>query len=72
MTTYTKKYEVVKWNELDEKSVKKAEIKKTKLENQGYSLVNTVGGLFHFTLEYKKTDDHIKQELNRKIKEIFG
>jgi hypothetical protein len=46
MTTYNKKYEYVRWNELDEKSVKKAEIKKTKLENQGYSLINTIGGLF--------------------------
>ena len=54
MTTYNKKYEYVRWNELDEKSVKKAEIKKTKLENQGYFLINTIGGLFHFTLEYKK------------------
>ena len=54
MTTYTKKYEFVKWNEADPKSVRKAEIKKKKLENQGYSLINTIGGLFHFTLEYKK------------------
>ena len=54
MTTYNKKYEYVRWKELDEKSVKKAEIKKTKLENQGYSLINTIEGLFHFTLEYKK------------------
>lgn len=72
MTTYKKTYEVVKWNEADPKSIRKAEIKKTKLENQGYSLINTIGGFFNYTLEYKKTDDHIKDELDRKIKEIFG
>ena len=54
MTIYTKKYELVKWCELDPKSIKKAEIKKTKLENQGYTLINTVAGLINFSLEYKK------------------
>tara|TARA_R100001510_G_C7603730_1_gene169541 strand:- start:708 stop:872 length:165 start_codon:yes stop_codon:yes gene_type:complete len=54
MTTYTKKYEFVKWNEADPKSVKKAEIKKKKLENQGYSLIRDHGGFFNFILEYKK------------------
>ena len=54
MTIYTKKYELVKWCELDQKSIKKAEIKKTKLENQGYTLINTVAGLINSSLEYKK------------------
>ena len=54
MTIYSKKYELVKWCELDQKSIKKAEIKKTKLENQGYTLVNTVAGLINSSLEYKK------------------
>jgi len=54
MTIYTKKYELVKWCELDPKSIKKAEIKKTKLENQGYTLINTVAGLINSSLEYKK------------------
>ena len=54
MTIYSKKYELVKWCELDPKSIKKAEIKKTKLENQGYTLINTVAGLINFSLEYKK------------------
>jgi len=54
MTIYSKKYELVKWCELDPKSIKKAEIKKTKLENQGYILINTVAGLINFSLEYKK------------------
>jgi len=54
MTIYSKKYELVKWCELDPKSIKKAEIKKTKLENQGYILINTVAGLINSSLEYKK------------------
>ena len=54
MTIYSKKYELVKWCELDPKSIKKAEIKKTKLENQGYTLVNTIAGLINSSLEYKK------------------
>lgn len=54
MTIYSKKYELVKWCELDPKSIKKAEIKKTKLENQGYILINTVAGLINGSLEYKK------------------
>ena len=54
MTTYTKTYEFVKWNEADPKSIRKAEIKKTKLENQGYSLIRDHGGFFNFILEYKK------------------
>lgn len=55
MTIYSKKYELVKWCELDPKSIKKAEIKKTKLENQGYGLINSYGFINH-TLEYKRPD----------------
>lgn len=53
MTIYNKKFEFVRWNELDEESIKKAVIKKTKLENQGYILINSNGWINH-TLEYKK------------------
>jgi len=71
MTIYRKEREFVKWNEADPKSVRQAEIKKSKLENQGYSLVKTIGGFYNFILEYKK-DDQATKELNRKIREIFG
>ncbi len=55
MTIYNKKFEFVRWNEQDQKSIKKAEIKKTKLENQGYGLINSYGFINH-TLEYKRPD----------------
>lgn len=61
MTIYTKKYELVKWCELDPKSIKKAEIKKTKLENQGYGLINSYGFINH-TLEYKRPDQESEGE----------
>ena len=47
MTIYNKKFEFVRWNEQDQKSIKKAEIKKTKLENQGYGLINSYGWINH-------------------------
>lgn len=47
----------VDWN--DPKSIREAERKKLKLENAGYSLVNTVGGLTTSTLLYEKRDVEI-------------
>jgi len=41
MTKYTKKIEYVKTNWQDEKTIKPSEIKKTKLENQGYNHVRS-------------------------------
>ena len=40
------------WNDI--KSIKQAERKKAKLENQGYTLIATTGGLFTSTLHYIK------------------
>ena len=41
MTKYTTKIQYVSWNNLVSNSLRKAEIKKTKLENQGYNLIST-------------------------------
>ena len=41
MTKYKTKIQYVSWNEDVKGSVKKAEVKKTKLENQGYNHVNS-------------------------------
>ena len=68
MTLFNKERVFVKWNEADPKSVRQAEIKKSKLENQGYCLVGTHGGFYNFILEYQKSNIKIDQ----KIKEIFG
>jgi len=54
MTTYKTKIQYVSWNDTDLNSIKKAEIKKSKLENQGYSLIKTQSGLFSALLIYKK------------------
>lgn len=43
----------IDWN--DEKSIKAGERKKARLENAGYSLFQTVGGLFHCQLYYRKS-----------------
>ena len=42
----------VDWN--DESSIRKAERQKAKLENEGYKLVQTTGGLFTSSLIYEK------------------
>jgi hypothetical protein len=54
MTTYKTKIQYVSWKDTDLNSIKKAEIKKSKLENQGYSLIKTQSGLFSALLIYKK------------------
>ena len=41
MTLYNKEIEYVKTNWQDEKTIKPSEIKKTKLENQGYNHVKS-------------------------------
>ena len=43
MTLYNKEIEYVKTNWQDEKTIKPSEIKKTKLENQGYNHVKSWG-----------------------------
>ena len=42
----------VDWNDL--KSIKSVEKQKTKLENNGYTLINTIAGFTTTTLIYKK------------------
>ena len=54
MTKYKTKIQYVSWNEDVKGSVKKAEIKKTKLENQGYNLISTQSGLTSSLLVYEK------------------
>jgi hypothetical protein len=53
MTTYKTKIQYVSWNDRDLTSIKKAEIKKSKLENQGYTLIKTQSGLFSGLLIYR-------------------
>ncbi|MEL0115428.1 MAG: hypothetical protein VW894_03870 [Gammaproteobacteria bacterium] len=53
MTKYKTKIQYVSWNEQVEGSVKKAETKKTKLENQGYNLIHSESGLFTGLMVYK-------------------
>ena len=56
MTKYKTKIQYVSWNEDVKGSVKKAEVKKTKLENQGYNLVSTQAGLFTSLMVYKNSN----------------
>ena len=60
MTTYKTLIQYVSWNEDIKGSVKKAEIKKTKLENQGYNLISTQSGLFTGLMVYKNSNYKIK------------
>ena len=53
MTKYKTLIQYVSWNEDVEGSVKKAEVKKTKLENQGYILKHTNAGIFSALLVYE-------------------
>jgi len=53
MTAYKTKIQYVSWNEQVKGSVKKAETKKTKLENQGYNLIHSECGLFTGLMVYK-------------------
>jgi|TARA_R100000656_G_scaffold51072_1_gene40954 hypothetical protein len=56
MTTYRTKmqYVVINWNSL--KSIKKAEVKKAKLENQGYNLINNRSDLLVY-----KNDNYLNK-----------
>ena len=56
MTKYKTLIQYVSWNEDVEGSVKKAEVKKTKLENQGYNLISTQAGLFTCLMVYKNSN----------------
>ena len=56
MTKYKTLIQYVGWNEDVEGSVKKAEVKKTKLENQGYNLISTQAGLFTGLMVYKNSN----------------
>tara|TARA_R100001163_G_C4944430_1_gene114850 strand:- start:343 stop:537 length:195 start_codon:yes stop_codon:yes gene_type:complete len=54
MTKYTTKIQYVSWNDQIEGSSKKADIKKIKLENQGYNLISTsTQGLFSGLMVYE-------------------
>ena len=55
MTKYKTKIQYVSWNEDVKGSVKKAEIKKTKLENQNYNLISTQSGLFTGLMVYENS-----------------
>ena len=54
MTKFTTKYQYVSWNDNVEGSSKRADIKKTKLENQGYNLISTQSSLTSSLLVYEK------------------
>ena len=56
MTKYKTLIQYVGWNEDVKGSVKKAEVKKTKLENQGYNLISTQSGLFTGLMVYKNSN----------------
>ena len=54
MTKYTTKIQYVSWNDQVKGSSKKADIKKIKLENQGYNLISTsTQGLFSGLMVYE-------------------
>ena len=72
MTKYTTKIQYVSWNYLDPNSLRKAEIKKTKLENQGYNLISTKSNLTVYEKPKKpsmtkKDWDKLANILNYKI-----
>ena len=54
MTKYTTKIQYVSYNDHVEGQNKRADIKKTKLENQGYNLISTQSGLTSDLLVYEK------------------
>ena len=56
MTKYNTKIQYVSWNEDVKGSVKKAETKKTMLENQGYNLISTQSGLFTGLMVYENSN----------------
>ena len=56
MTKFKTKIQYVSWNDSIVGSNKKADIKKTKLENQGYILKATQAGLFSGLMIYENTN----------------
>tara|TARA_R100000781_G_C4055414_1_gene119189 strand:+ start:120 stop:296 length:177 start_codon:yes stop_codon:yes gene_type:complete len=54
MTKYNTKIQYVSYNDFVKGQNKKADIKKTKLENQGYNLISTQAGFTSALLVYKK------------------
>ena len=53
MTKFNTKIQYVSWNDSIKGSSKAADIKKTKLENQGYKLISTQAGLFSGLMVYE-------------------
>ena len=73
MTKYTTKIQYVSWNDLVEGSSKKADIKKTKLENQGYNLISTsTQGLFSGLMVYQKPIETKSIKVNTKRLKNLG
>ena len=56
MTKYKTKFQYVSWNENNAQSIKKAETKKAKLENQGYFLKHTNCSPFSALLCYENAN----------------
>ena len=56
MSKYTTKFQYVSWKEDDVESIKKAETKKAKLENQGYFLKHTNCSPFSALLCYENAN----------------
>ena len=73
MTKYTTKIQYVSWNDQVEGSSKKADIKKTKLENQGYNLISTsTQGLFSGLMVYQKPIETKSIKVNTKRLKNLG
>lgn len=73
MTKYTTKIQYVSWNDQVEGSSKKADIKKTKLENQGYNLISTsTTGLFSGLMVYQKPIESKSIKVNTKRLKNLG
>ena len=73
MTKYTTKIQYVSWNDQVEGSSKKADIKKTKLENQGYNLISTsTQGLFSGLMVYQKPIENKSIKVNTKRLKNLG
>ena len=63
MTKFTTKYQYVSWNDNVEDSSKRADIKKTKLENQGYNLISTQAQIFSGLMVYKNPNYKTKLKI---------
>ena len=73
MTKYKTKIQYVSWNDQVEGSSKKADIKKTKLENQGYNLISTsTQGLFSGLMVYQKPIETKSIKVNTKRLKNLG